>query len=657
LRALIGALLATVAAWSTSEYVAERWWATTGTTRRTSKEQWRSAVTTAFVLAIAVLVVAELRRSPPLAFGGLMLLTVGAGPLIAAIRGAGRRPIDRPDLWVGVGLIVGSVGVLLLLADLSRLAGGAVVAIGLLTYGRGLGHLCRRDPEARTIELVQLFPGRCGHEPVVASALAVVTLTAGVIADSTAVNALALWVIVLSLMAVGAEPSRHRLGEVAEIAALAVGILLIGLAGWFTWTTGVAGDSRPFLVFLIATVALAGATLVWRIEVIFIGVVAGFMFVWGLASFTVDDRDSVSGPTDERPGAATIVAFGDSYISGEGARSFFDGTDQKGDRRNECRRAPTAYPALLAAAQGRAPGDRPGDGDDVLRVDGLDGSSLDFVACSGAKVRNIVDIDPPRDPDDPAERARNTERRASLPCDPPDDRLGAQYPCGPDDVYGNRLQLDHVAADRSATELVLVSIGGNDARFGEVVTGCLLPGSCADRREIWLDRVGALALDLQVGYERIREAFNPDATNDVPIVVMPYPMVLTESSCAGSPLDSSEHEFISEFTTVLNQQIEAAARRAGVHFFAEGIFAFAGHRICESSSPAVNLVALQPTSGDVLERMDPGSWPHNSMHPNESGHRLIAERLATWLNDEAIVDAERANPDAAPDAQTDVLDL
>jgi len=221
---------------------------------------------------------------------------------------------------------------------------------------------------------------------------------------------------------------------------------------------------------------------------------------------------------------------------------------------------------------------------------------------------------------------------------------------------GNDLQLSHLTrndVDLSQVDLVLLSIGGNDARFGEVVAGCLLPGSCAERREVWLDGLDALGLELQAGYERLREAFGDGS---VPIVVMPYPIVMTETSCGSSPFDASEHEFVVEFTAALNGQIDAAARRAGVHFFAEGMFSFEGARVCESSEPAVNLIKLQPTDGPLASRMDPGSWTHNSMHPNEDGHALIEERLAGWLSDAGILDGA-SNPEPDPSASSEVLEL
>jgi len=456
---------------------------------------------------------------------------------------------------------------------------------------------------------------------------------------------------------------------------LVSGLGLVCIAGYQLYATGTFGRSAWFTAFIVSTVALAGAWIVWRGATLFIGVIFGFAFVWGLFSYTTPDADHVSGTTaNESTAAAGVVAFGDSFISGEGAPTFYAGTDQKGERRNECRRAPTAYPVLISLT----PDGRPADATGAEPAPGLTEPGLDFFACSGAKLREvlalqtddlIIDDENRTAVDDAMEVAEETGdadaiesiesvgepeadvMTAMADCDIPPGRSVGQYPCGPDGVYGSQLQLDDLAADRSATQLVLLSVGGNDVRFGDIVAGCLLPGSCAERREIWLDNVAAIGPELTEAYARIRSAFD----DEVPIVVMPYPLVLTENTCADSPLDASEHEFIFEFTTVLNRQIATSAAQAGVHYFAPGAFALQGNRLCESDARAINLIRLQPSDGPVFTRLNPGAWTHNSMHPNQLGHRMIADALRDWLERNAIVGS--GNPDPSDASATPLLDV
>lgn len=631
LRALLGASLATLAAWMTSEYVDERWWGhrVAGEPITARRDLWRAVIVVCGAMAVLLLVTAEVQSSPELAFAGLMLLAVGAGPLVAMARGRGADPLAHPEWWIVSGFLIGTIAVALLVAGVTSWPVLAALVVGVCSYGRGLEHHFRAPADAPTSLVARCFPGTTGKIPVVTGLLAAVALAISAVVDQGWLTAAAAWLLVASMMAIGAARRRLHLGVVAEVAALIGGFGLAALASWFVWNTGVAGDSQRFLLFVVVMVAAAGATLIWRLELIFIAVIVGFMFVWGHASF-VDGNDDL---TDASAAEFSIVTFGDSYISGEGAGRFYPGTDQRGDDRNECRRAPTAYPVLLAE-----------------RLD----ASLDFLACSGAKLRHIVDVGPELDDDEA--RARADDRRASLPCNAPLERLYAQYPCGPPGVYGNDLQLAHLTrngVDLASVDLVLLSIGGNDARFGEVVAGCLLPGSCAERREVWLDGLDALGLELEAGYTRLREEFGDGS---VPIVVMPYPIVMTEASCGSSPFEASEHEFVVEFTAALNGQIDAAARRAGVYFFADGMFSFEGERVCESSEPAVNLIKLQPTDGPISSRMDPGSWTHNSMHPNEDGHELIEARLFAWLGESGVLDGA-PNPEADPSATSEILDL
>ena len=426
------------------------------------------------------------------------------------------------------------------------------------------------------------------------------------------------------------RPERFDLSPTMQWSVFGAGAGLVLLAGYQLFTTDAVGRSVGFVTFVVATIALAGAWIVWRGATLFLGVLIGFAFVWGLFSNTTSDPTGVGSEADGGDVASSgVVAFGDSFISGEGATRFYAGTDQKGAERNECRRAPTAYPVLVSLGVGEA------TADGSAAIDGLTNVGLDFVACSGAKLAQVVDTT--MDGED--------DVVGSLSCEVRDDVALGQYPCGPSGVYGSALQLDHLSPNHDDTQLVLVSIGGNDVRFGDIVAGCLLPGSCAERREVWLDNVAALGPELTAGYETLRATFDPDGSRDVAIVAMPYPLVLTERTCAGSPLGASEHEFIYEFTTVLNQQLATSARQAGVHFFEDGSFAFEGHRLCEAGDRAINLIGLQPTAGPLADRLNPGSWIHNSMHPNELGHRLTAEALTEWLNDNHVVGGGNPAPD------------
>ena len=680
---LIGVVIATAAAWVTADYTAAKW-------RTDRNRSWKYFVVAASLTGLAALLMAERLRAdlglaaPVLAFLGLMALTLVIGPLVGGVRDGSKEDADR---WMAGGLAVGFASAIVIgspVPMLARLIAFITLLGGFGFLTAGLSTMCAHGalPKSWVLSIV---PGDARQRGIVVGGAGLGIVLIGIVVGVGQITAVGAWLTIVAMIMLSVRPVRFGMSTLMKRSVLGAGIVLVTVAGYQLYATDTIGRSRLFATFVALTIALIGAWIVWRGATLFIVVVLGFAFVWGLFPHTTDDPDQLSEATGR--GTSGIVAFGDSFISGEGAPDFFAGTDQKGSERNECRRAPTAYPALIAE---RAAGASVLDEDDreMGAITGLTQSGLDFYACSGAKLKDVLALCA----DNPALNAENeaaleldaevpmesgsldelaeevadapaddrcalealeadTDRRMRLDCDvDPDVPLG-QYPCGPEGVYGSTLQLSNLPGDRSATQLVLLSIGGNDVRFGDIVAGCLLPGSCTERREIWLDNVAALGPELTEAYIQIKEAFG----GTVPVVVMPYPLVLTEEACNASPLDASEHEFIFEFTTVLNRQLATSASQAGVHFFADGAFALEGRRLCESSERGINLIRLQPTDGPLRDRLNPGSWTHNSMHPNRLGHRMIAAALTDWLEQHGIVAS--SNPEPVDARDTLLLDV
>jgi hypothetical protein len=620
---LVGVVLATGCAWVTADYTSMRW-------RDPQHSGWRHFVVACGIIGLALVIVSNIRSWPFPAFAGLVALTIGVSPTIGEVR---EDASDGAERWMLGGLSVSLVGTVGLAISgppgWTRLVAFVAVVTGLGFFTGGLSaHTGQRVPLRSP--LLRVVPGDAGRRGLVVAGVGVVVAVVGFAVGLLPVALVGGWFVVVAMITLSVRPERFDLSPTMQRTVFGAGAGLVLLSGYQLFTTDAVGRSAWFVTFVVATIALAGAWIVWRGASIFLGVLIGFAFVWGLFSNTTSDPTGVSAEAEgEDVAASGIVAFGDSFISGEGATRFYTGTDQKGAEPNECRRAPTAYPVLVSLGGDGTPADG------RTPINGLTNPGLDFVACSGAKLAQVLDTT--TDGDDNVAR--------SISCEVRDDVTPGQYPCGPRGVYGSTLQLDHLSPNRDETQLVLISIGGNDVRFGDIVAGCLLPGSCAERREVWLDNVAAFGPELTSSYETIRSTFDPDGSSDVAIVVMPYPLVLTERTCAGSPLDASEHEFIYEFTTVLNQQLATSARQAGVHFFDDGSFAFEGHRLCEAGDRAINLIGLQPTAGPLVDRLNPGSWIHNSMHPNELGHDLTADVLTGWLNDNDVVGGGNPSPD------------
>jgi lysophospholipase L1-like esterase len=330
-----------------------------------------------------------------------------------------------------------------------------------------------------------------------------------------------------------------------------------------------------------------------------------------------DDTAAARAPAK---GQDYFLVLGDSYISGEGAPRYYRGTNlitNDPDHTNECRRAPTAWPELLASSP---PGTLP--------------NKLLFLACSGAVTENISTR--PRIGDDGEQK-------------------------GPAELgVFERLRKEN---DLGPPKVVFLSIGGNDASFGTIGTTCVGPGDCAEIGQQFLDDpdtpnipaptdvdappgpgkdedLAGIADDLDIAYKRVRASVGPD----VPVVVVPYPIPLgTSASCSAVLLDDHEKVFLRRFVLELDQVIESAAHRAGFSFMkdVENALTNRGGALCDTSGgrSGLNFVTLNPKEGTARESLNPTNWFHNSLHPNPQGHDAIRD---------AAVDFLRASPDLEP---------
>jgi hypothetical protein len=275
-----------------------------------------------------------------------------------------------------------------------------------------------------------------------------------------------------------------------------------------------------------------------------------------------------SAPLDPNPGASfQIVALGDSYISGEGTRRYYEGTDEPG--RNMCHRAAKAYPHLLAEHLN---------------------ASLIFVACSGAETADVLN------------------RR--------------QYPDSGDEdygeVYGARPQIE-VLEELDDFDVVLISIGGNDADFREVVEKCLRLRNCGDSEAGWLRRLETTVSPALVRtYTRVKEA-----AEDVPVFAMTYPDPLGRKYCDKLVgIEPKEWDFLDLFVKKLDKTVRGAARAAQIKWIALDR-ALVKHRFCETkrvTEAAINFIRVRIGSGQRIIHLGD---VQESLHPNEMGHQLL----------------------------------
>jgi lysophospholipase L1-like esterase len=549
---------------------------------------------------------------------------------------------SRLGVCAGVGIVacVLGAGVLALASDHDA---RAPASLGIALVGAGLipiMHAIRYEPEPAqqrpwedvafgwVLNTLFAFAALAPGLLVVGAPVAIAALVPTAWLASVALNRLARFrwyrrfgVPILAIVALGSAIGFLIIPDPGTRVALTVGLLLLflgcvdGISAPIRRSRAVDWSStRTAVTILLVATALIAAVLtrvnvLEHVPLLAATVVVLVCFGFGgsyirrgqglavlalLAALTlwvIADRDD-DAPADPTPnGRGTVVALGDSYASGEGAKVFLPGTNVQDG--NHCRRSSDAYGYRVARALG---------------------SHLEFLACSGAIATEIW-------------------QTAQVPRDAAGDDIG-KLP-----------QLDNPV--EGTPDLVLISIGGNDALFGAVGRGCALPGSCVDIKHIFDGNLPSVGAGVATALGKVADRF-PDS----PILVVPYPQMLPEPAadgtapgdCAGVPLGGKELEYLRGFVAALDAQVEQAVvavnqdakHGAHIRYFDAGERAYAGHRICGpgNGDSAVNTLAIAPTGAtDLFDRLVPTNWTHNSFHPTEVGHDLLTAELVPWIRE------------------------
>jgi uncharacterized repeat protein (TIGR01451 family) len=310
--------------------------------------------------------------------------------------------------------------------------------------------------------------------------------------------------------------------------------------------------------------------------------------------FEVVDPTGMTSVVAYTAGPALHVAVaGDSYINGEGTGVYLPGTDVHGGGENLCHRSEYSYAYRIAQD-----------------LNGQD--EVPFFACTGATTGDF--------------------------------REGKQY--------GEGSQLDALArygSENDGIDILLISIGGNDAYFSPIAQSCLALDACDQSVGIGftalIPRAAAHVADL------LRELKTKPHLQNATIYLMGYPSPVNPPSqvcpelylpdlpvwASGIPgvgylatrhIELGEQRWLDGvFIPTLNDQLEKAARQAGVHFITPEEY-FRDHGICDPD-PYTNGL----TTGDDIN-LGIVSLGNESFHPTVAGHaawyrRVYEDRVVT----------------------------
>lgn len=382
-----------------------------------------------------------------------------------------------------------------------------------------------------------------------------------------------------------------------------------------------------------------------------------------------DGRRALGAPTSyvAHPIAKNVsyVALGDSYSSGEAGTLATDGSEgsyQSGisPADGHCKRWSEAYPNVFAS--------------DVLGAEDLSIKvSFTTFACTGAVTLTVYD---PADPKGDSTDVLIAESNRPSPAVPRllvrRDTHGEVFETIRPDGWEPRQAVSLLGAQaESDVDMITITIGGNDAGFGDVLEACVLGGLDCDRGNLSdvYDEIPARLTALIAGLKQ--------AAPEASIFLLGYPHVTPEpievnrvfidycgvsgrslhatgversllasvwhrlrfGSSADLAVSYSEARFLWETANELNNLLSDAAATSGVHFVSvsgdavprETSLGFRGHSPC-SSEPWLNGFVSQASSTEPISP--------RSFHPNRAGHQALSVMLEDFIRARIDVGAE-----------------
>ncbi|MFN2588935.1 MAG: PxKF domain-containing protein [Actinomycetota bacterium] len=279
------------------------------------------------------------------------------------------------------------------------------------------------------------------------------------------------------------------------------------------------------------------------------------------------------------------VGMGDSYSAGQGLPGYLEGSDTGA---NQCHRSIHAYPMLVAGPHYPAP---------IKEMASHPAHAVmwDFIACSGAVTSNVIP--------------------------------------GGSGQYDELPQLDQGRVGPQ-TDLVTMTIGGNDVGFARVLDACAMHACLApgykplddETLARWLPKKIAAVRPLLIDTYLEVQAEAPEAS----VVVLGYPHLfpasVEEQTCLKLGPWNGEQAFLRGQSLDFNDTLRAATATGGVHFV-DVMDDWAGHEVCGNRGEWINGATLKP----ALKVPLPFKATDQSFHPNEMGEGAYAAQVDDFL--------------------------
>ncbi len=285
------------------------------------------------------------------------------------------------------------------------------------------------------------------------------------------------------------------------------------------------------------------------------------------------------------PHGLGLLGMGDSYIAGEGAGVYHANSNTSNDH---CHESSFAYPYVL--------------GEEYF-------GSYNSIACSGARTKDVVT---PGKFQKDQYRGQVKDHIQEVKRD--EGQIFTNF--DPGYIYQDEF------AQHYEPQAILLSIGGNDIGFSNIITSCVAsPGTCYNTYEDRAELVSEINREYGTLVKTYKDVLQQSAGAHV--YVIGYPQIAQPGGACGLNvhLNAAEVEFSAELIAYLDGVIQKAAATAGV-FYVDTQHAFDGHKLCEPGKPAMHGLVTQ----NVPHSLVPVAA--ESYHPTQYGYELLAQTIA-----------------------------